>query len=234
MFLQGQIDNEGSLQARFNYRIGSTKRSTIKTQFQTSPSGSTGQDTAQVEHEYLGNDFTASIKALNPSYLDGGLTGIFIGQYLQAVTPKLSVGLEAVWQRAGLSQGPDTAVSCVARYKGSDWAAACQLQPAQGSMNTSFWKKLSEKVQAGADMSLALVPGAGGLMGGFQKEGVTTVGVKYDFRMSTLRAQLDSRGKLGCYLEKRMGAPVMVQMGLDVDHSTVRDILVIFGVFPAG
>ncbi|RAL60921.1 hypothetical protein DID88_010246 [Monilinia fructigena] len=53
-------------------------------------------------------DFTASIKSLNPSILDGGFTGIFIGQYLQSVTPNLALGLEAVWQRAAMNQGPET------------------------------------------------------------------------------------------------------------------------------
>lgn len=176
---------------------------------------------AQLEHEYTGRDFTASLKALNPSYLEGGLTGIFIGSYLQSITPKLALGLEGVWQRAGLTQGPETAVSYVARYKSDDWVATAQLQ-AQGAINTSYWRRLSEKVQAGVDMTLSLVPSAGGLMGGgIQKEGITTFGAKYDFRMSTFRAQLDSKGKLSCLLEKRVAAPVTMTFGADVDHFTV-------------
>jgi mitochondrial import receptor subunit TOM40 len=176
---------------------------------------------AQFEHEYTGADFTASIKALNPSYLEGGLTGIFIGNYLQSVTPKLALGLETVWQRAGLTQIPETAVSYVARYKSEDWIATAQLQ-AQGALNTSYWRRLSDKVQAGVDMTLSLVPTAGGLLGGgLQKEGITTLGAKYDFRMSTFRAQIDSKGKLSCLLEKRVAAPVTMTFGADVDHFTV-------------
>lgn len=175
---------------------------------------------AQFEHEYLGNDFTASLKMLNPSYLNGGLTGIFIGSYLQSVTPRLALGLETVWQRAAMSQGPDTAVSYCARYKAEDWVAAVQLQPSQGAMNTSYWRRLSDKVQAGVDMTLSLVPSAS-MMGPLQKEGITTVGAKYDFRMSTFRAQMDSRGKLSCLLEKRVAAPVMMTFAAEVDHFTV-------------
>jgi len=177
---------------------------------------------AQFEHEFTGNDFTASLKALNPSYLEGGLTGIFIGSYMQSVTPKLAVGLEGIWQRAGLTQGPDTAVSYCAKYKSADWAATAQLS-AQGAINTTFWRRLSERVQAGIDMTLSLAPSAGGLMGGgLQKEGVTTFGAKYDFRMSTFRAQLDSKGKLSCLLEKRVAAPVTMTFAADVDHATVQ------------
>ncbi|KAK1766066.1 putative mitochondrial import receptor subunit tom-40 protein [Phialemonium atrogriseum] len=217
VFLQGNVDNEGQLSTRFNYRWGPS--TVTRTQFQIAPGGS-GQDMAQIEHEYTGKDFTASLKALNPSYLEGGLTGIFIGSYLQSVTPKLALGLEGVWQRAGLTQGPETAVSYVARYKSDDWVATAQLQ-AQGALNTSYWRRLSEKVQAGVDMTLSLIPGAQGMLGGgFQKEGITTFGAKYDFRMSTFRAQIDSKGKLSCLLEKRVAAPVTLTFGADVDHFT--------------
>jgi len=174
----------------------------------------------QLEHEHTGPDFSASVKAYNPSCLEGGLTGIFIGHYLQAVTPRLSLGLEGVWQRAGLTQGPDTALSYVARYKTEDWAASVQLQ-AQGALNTSYWRRLSDKVQAGVDMTLSAQPSQS-VMGAITKEGITTFGAKYDFRMSTFRASIDSKGKLSCLLEKRIAQPVTMAFAADVDHATVR------------
>ncbi|KAK4127627.1 hypothetical protein N657DRAFT_566454 [Parathielavia appendiculata] len=215
VFAQGNIDGEGALSATFNWRWSNAF--TTKSRFQIAP-GATGQDMAQFENEYLGKDFTATLKALNPSFLEGGLTGIFIGQYLQSVTPKLALGLEAVWQRAGLTQGPDTAVSYVARYKSENFIASAQLQ-AQGALNASYWQRLSEKVQAGVDMTLSVAP-SGAMMGGLTKEGITTFGAKYDFRMSTFRAQIDSKGKLSCLLEKRVAAPVMMTFAADVDHVT--------------
>jgi mitochondrial import receptor subunit TOM40 len=176
----------------------------------------------QLEHEFTGSDFSASVKALNGSVLEGGLTGIIIGHYLQSVTPKLALGLEAVWQRQGLTQPPDSALSYVARYKSQDWVATAQLQ-AQGVINTSFWRRLSERVQAGVDMTLTAAGGAQMMMGGPpQKEGTTTFGAKYDFRMSTFRAQIDTKGKLSCLLEKRVAAPVMMTFAAEVDHATVR------------
>lgn len=178
------------------------------------------QDMAQFEHEYMGNDFSANLKMLNPSFLQGGMTGIFIGSYLQSVTPKLALGLETVWQRPSLGQGPETAVSYCARYKAADWVATAQLQAAMGTLNTSFWKKISDRVQAGVDLTLGLVPSAGMMGGGLQKEGVTALGVKYDFRMSTFRAQADSNGKLSCLLEKRVAPPVMLTFAADIDHFT--------------
>ncbi|KAJ0167543.1 Mitochondrial import receptor subunit tom40 [Colletotrichum tanaceti] len=213
VFMQGNMDNDGQLSTRFNYRW--SDKLVSRTQFQAGG----GQEMLQFENEYTGDDFTASLKMLNPSCLDGGVTGIFIGSYLQSVTPKLALGLETVWQRQAMTQGPETATSYCARYKSDDWVATAQLQ-AQGALNTSYWRRLSEKVQAGVDLSLSIAPSAASVMGGMQKEGITTIGAKYDFRMSTFRAQVDSRGKLGCLLEKRIAAPVMMTLAADVDHFT--------------
>lgn len=215
--MQGNVDNDGQLSTRFNYRWSPSL--VTKTQIQIA----TGQAMAQFDNEYTGNDFTASIKAMNPSMIDGGLTGIFIGSYLQSVTPSLALGLEAVWQRAALSSGPETAVSYCAKYKGSDWIASAQLQ-AQGTLSTSYWRRLTDKVEAGVDLNLAFagLNGNGGMMGGMRKEGITTVGAKYDFRMSTFRAQVDSTGKLSCLLEKRVAPPVQLTFAADMDHFKVR------------
>ncbi|KEZ39657.1 Mitochondrial import receptor subunit tom-40 [Scedosporium apiospermum] len=213
VFLQAQVDNEGQLSSRFNWRWHD--KFVSKTQLQLSNDGS---NMAQIENEYTGDDFTASLKMLNPSYLNGGLTGIFVGSYLQSVTSKLGLGFETVWQRGVLTQPPETAVSLCARYKSDDWVATAQLQT-QGALSATYWRRISEKVQAGVDMSLALVPSqAGPLGGGISKEGTTTVGVKYDFRMSTFRAQFDSKGKIGLLVEKRVAPPVMMTFAAEVDH----------------
>jgi hypothetical protein len=47
----------------------------------------------------------------------------------------------------------------------------------------------------------------GGLLGsGLRREGVTTLGAKYDFGASTFRAQVDSSERLSCLLEKESSA----------------------------
>ena len=221
VFLQGNVDNDGQLSARANYRWGPSF--VTKTNAQIAPGP--GQAMLQVDNEYTGKDFTAQLKSLNPSFLDGGLTGIFIASYLQSLTPSLAVGLEGIWQRAALNAGPDTAVSYCAKYKGSDWIASASLQ-AQGTMGTSYWRRLTEKVEAGVDLNIA--PGlsgrGGGLMGsGMRYEGTTTLGAKYDFRASTLRAQVDSSGKLSCLWEKRVAPMVQVTFAGEIDQFKVRN-----------
>ncbi|TLS27095.1 hypothetical protein PpBr36_05540 [Pyricularia pennisetigena] len=219
VFMQGSVDNDMQVNARFNWRWSDALVS--KTQFSL---GTGSQDMAHLESEYTGSDFTTSIKALNPSFLEGGLTGIFMGSYMQSVTKKLALGMEGVWQRAALSQPPDTVMSYVAKYKSDDWIATGQLAGA-GALSTTFWRKISEKVQAGIEMTLSLAPGdpAGGMMMGgpsIQAEGVTTAAVKYDFRMSTLRMQVDTKGKMTCLAEKRIAPAIMMTIAAEVDHPT--------------
>ena len=183
-----------------------------------------GQSMLQVDQDYTGKDFSASLKSLNPSMLDGGLTGIFIGSYLQSITPGLALGMEAMWQRAAMNTGPESVVSYVAKYKGADWIASAQLQ-AQGAVNTSYWRRLTDKVEVGADLNLQFQPGMGApgsMMGsGLRKEGTATLGAKYDFRASTFRAQADSSGRLSALFEKRVLPFVQVTFAGELDQLKV-------------
>ncbi len=220
--MQGNIDNDGQLSANANYRW--TPSFVTKTNAQIAPGP--GQALLQLDNDYTGKDFTASLKALNPSILEGGLTGIYVASYLQSITPRTAVGLEAVWQRSAMNAGPETAVSYCAKYTGADWIASAQLQ-AQGALNTTYWRRITERVEAGVDLNLTFLGAGrgrgGGLMGGrMSKEGVATVGAKYDFRQSTFRAQLDSSGRLSCLLEKRIAPTVQVTFAGDIDHFKVR------------
>ena len=160
---------------------------------------------------------------MNPSILDGSLTGIFIGSYLQSITPRISLGAEGVWQRPALNARPETALSYCGRYKGDDWIGSLQFL-AQGVLNVSYWRQLTEKVEVGVDTQLQFAPGlggGGGMMGGMSREGSTTVGAKYDFRASTFRAQVDSAGKVGCYLEKRVAPVVTMTFAGEIDQAKV-------------
>ncbi|KAI9832118.1 MAG: translocase of outer mitochondrial membrane [Phylliscum demangeonii] len=217
VLLQANVDNDGQLNARANYRWNPSLITKTNAQIASGP----GQSMLQIDHDYTGQDFTASLKALNPSVLDGGFTGILVGSYLQSVTPRLALGLEAVWQRAAINAGPETALSYCAKYTGPDWIASAQLQ-AQGAITTSYWRRLTDKVEAGVDLNLqflGLGRGRGaGVLGGMGKEGVATVGAKYDFRTSTFRAQVDSSGKLSCLLEKRVLPIVQVTFAGEIDQ----------------
>lgn len=178
----------------------------------------------QLDNEYTGKDFTASVKTITPSILNGGLTGVFIGSYLQSITPSLALGLEALWQRQAINAAPETSLSYCGRYKAENWVASAQLQ-AQGAIGVAYWRRLTERVDAGVDFKLQFAPGMSGgggpMLSQLNKEVTTTAGVKYDFRASVFRGQIDSTGKLSVLLEKRIGAPVTMTFAGEIDQIKV-------------
>ncbi|TKA29227.1 hypothetical protein B0A50_03737 [Salinomyces thailandicus] len=214
---QAQLDSDASFSARFNGRLN--PRLIFKSSVQIQPQSGMSPGGAQVslEQDYTGDDFTASLKSINPSVLEGGLTGMFIGSYLQAVTPRLSLGLEGVYQRPGGGMGPEAAVSYAGRYKGDDWIASAQLLT-QGGLQGSYWRKLTDKVETGVDVNLQFAGGANAMMGGPSREGSATLGAKYEFARSIFRAQVDSKGKIGCLLDKVIAPPVRVTFAGEMDH----------------
>ncbi|PYH98910.1 hypothetical protein BO71DRAFT_14124 [Aspergillus ellipticus CBS 707.79] len=215
VFMQGNLGSDGGLAAVSNYRWN--PKLVTKTNTQIMPGA--GQGLMQIDNDYTGDDFSASLKAFNPSFLEGGLTGIFVGSYLQSVTPSLALGFEAIWQRQSMGSRPESALSYGARYKADDWIASAQLQ-AQGVFTASYWKKLSERVEAGVDMNLQFAPNAAAaLMGGPSRDGTTAIGAKYDFRASTFRAQVDSTGKVSCLLEKRIAMPIALTFAGEIDQA---------------
>lgn len=217
VFMQGAYASDGSITAWGNLRW--SDRFVTKTQTQIDPRQD--QSVVQFDNEYTGNDFSASLKALTPSIMEGGLTGIYIGSYMQSVTPRLALGIEGVYQRASMGTKPETAASYCARYKGDDWVASGQLQAA-GQVGVAYWRRLTEKVQAGADFQLQFAPGVGGgMFGAPRKEAKTTVGVKYDFQASVYRAQVDTDGKLGVVLERRVAPPVTLTFAAEIDQLKV-------------
>lgn len=175
-----------------------------------------------LENDYTGSDFSASLKAINPSLLDGGITGMIMASYLQAVTPKLALGIDAFWNRPAMAYPPELNVSYAARYKAADWMACGQIIPDRGVLEASYWRKLSEKVETGINCNLAFAGiGPGGPMGGMQKEGNVTIGAKYDFRAASFRAQIDNQGKVACLLEKMIAPPIRVTFSGEIDHKQV-------------
>jgi mitochondrial import receptor subunit TOM40 len=172
------------------------------------------QNMIQLEQDYGGLDYSINLKALNPLPTD--LTGIYIGRYLQSVTNNLGLGFETVYQRPtpGLSE---SMTSYLLKYTGTrrDWIATAQIQPA-GIIQSTYWQKLSEKLEFAADLQVLLTPA--------RRDAVATLGAKYDLRMASFRAQLDSTGKVSALLEQRFAPAFAFQLAGEIDHLKVNDI----------
>ncbi|KAF2126926.1 hypothetical protein P153DRAFT_297070 [Dothidotthia symphoricarpi CBS 119687] len=213
IFMQGSLDNDLQFSGRFNWRWTSALVS--KTAVQLTSQG----NMVSLENDYTGADFSASLKAVNPSLLDGGITGMIMASYLQAVTPRLSLGIDAFWSRPATAYPPELNVSYAARYRAADWMACGQIIPDRGVLEASYWRRLTDKVETGINCNLAFAGiGPGGPMAGPQKEGQVTIGAKYDFRQSSFRAQIDNQGKVSCLLEKMIAPPIRVTFSGEIDH----------------
>ncbi|THH10193.1 hypothetical protein EW145_g1504 [Phellinidium pouzarii] len=205
IFMQGAVDHEGSVNGRFN--AGWSESNVTKAQLQLSQQ--LGASMIQLEHDYQGSDYSVNVKALNPSPVDA--SGIFIGSYLQSVTKNLALGSEVLVQRGGPMEIPTTP-SYIAKYTSTDkkWIATAQLQ-SMGVLSATYWQKLHEKVEAAADLQLVVAPNG-------KREGVATLGAKYDLRMATFRAQLDSTGKVSAMLEQRFAPTFAFMVAGEIDH----------------
>lgn len=195
----------------------------------------------QLEHDVQLASTSLNIKTMNPDFTSQAFQGVVIGSILQSITPRLSLGLESAWQRqplpAGLGQQgsvypSETSTSFLAKLVGvnKDWVAAATVVPANGVLNATFWRRLSEKVEAGVSLDLKAgvtqnMPQGSGLMAqpilSRVREGTATIGMKWEFRTAMLRAQIDSGGRVTAFLDRRVAPQIGVSFCGDIDHFKV-------------
>ncbi|QRV99808.1 import receptor subunit tom40 [Ceratobasidium sp. AG-Ba] len=222
-FMQGGTDHEGNVTGRINR--GWTPNNVTKAQMQIANSPN-AQSMLQLEQDYQGSDYSLNFKAINPSPIDG--TGIYVGSWLQSVTPRLALGFETVHQRLGPGMA-ESMTSYLLRWTSAPsptpvapsgvpspgvvepnkWIATAHLQ-APGILQATYWQRLSEKVDVGADLQMIIAPG--------RRDAIATVGAKWDLRMSTMRAQVDSTGKVAALLEQRFAPTFAFLVGGEIDH----------------
>ncbi|KAG6909703.1 hypothetical protein DXG01_015904 [Tephrocybe rancida] len=204
IFLQGGVDHEGNVNARLNQ--GWSEKNITKVQAQFSSQAS--QNMIQLEHDYAGQDFSINAKAINPWPSD--LTGIFVGSYLQSFTKNIALGFETLMQRPSPDMSELT-TSYLAKFTGNDknWIATAQIQP-QGGVQATYWQKLSEKVEVAAELQLVASPA--------RRDAMATLGAKYDLRLATFRAQVDSTGKVSALLEQRFTPAFAFLVSGEIDH----------------
>jgi mitochondrial import receptor subunit TOM40 len=94
-----------------------------------------------------------------------------------------------------------------------NWIATAQLQ-SPGILQATYWQKLSEKVEVAADLQVIAAP--------TRRDAIATLGAKYDLRLSTFRAQLDSTGKVSALLEQRFTPTFAFLVSGEIDHFKVK------------
>lgn len=178
----GELSTNGNFSALLMHQL--TKTWKIKLNAQTQESKWVGY---QGTLDYQGSDFTASLTLANPNILDGSVVGVV--QYLQAMTPKLSLGAELMLQRGG---GMEVAmISVGGAYRCKEWEATARL--GLHSWHLSYLHKMK-------DLDL-VAECEGNLM---QGNTVGAIGYKMELGTLTMRGRINSLGVVAATVEKRL------------------------------
>ena len=204
-FFQGGVDGSGAVTMRANRRLYPGHIAKVQAQLSAA---SEGRSFVQLEHDYQGTDHSINLKALNPNPADG--RGIYMVNFLQSLTPNVALGLETMYMSQGDVEDSNTGYMGKWSSTARDTIATLQYQPSAGATQFTYWQKLAERVEAAVDLQA--------LTAGDRRGAQATIGAKWDFRASTLRAQVDSTGKVSSLWENRLAPTFSFTVGGEIDH----------------
>lgn len=161
----------------------------------------------QAELDYQGSDYSVNYKALNPSPTE--YTGIHILSYLQAITPRLSLGVEYILQKPNAAI-EESGFTYALRYHNPvrQSVTTVQVQSPGAVIQASYWQRIDKMVDLGTE--LQLVPG--------RRESVCSVGGRWEFATSCVRAMIDTKGRVQMAMEERMNQGFAVLLTGELDH----------------
>jgi mitochondrial import receptor subunit TOM40 len=223
VFLNGSVDHAFNMTGRANY--GLTRHLTAKFQGQMAMQA-TAPGLAQFEVDYQGVDYSTNVKAINPALApaaDGSaprpVTGIFVFSHLQSLSKNVALGVEVAAQRPD-PKVFETQASVVMRVRGREWVWTTNVAQF-GVLQTSYWQKLNENVELGAELQLmANRPQQQQQQQQSARsiEGVATLGGKWDAGFVVVRCQVDTAGRVGSTMEQKLAPGISFLMSADLDH----------------
>ena len=176
-----------------------------------------------------------------PSFRPGGssATGIYVLQYLQSVSKNLSLGAEYLLQRPTPDLQEST-LSFAARHclyadnvpqpsvlpagmpspyhpvnpKDPVQVLSTTYQPSAGLFHSTFYRKINTRLDLAAELQMLLQPGRGKYQYG-RREAVASIGFKIDTVFATVRAMIDTQGKVSTVIEERLGQGLSFQVRMN-------------------
>lgn len=205
----------------------------------------------QLEHDYVGSDFSLNLKMVNPNPIDvppsfqkgkpqhglaklynSSFTGIFVASYLQSVTQNLALGGEFLLQKPTPEMEEQT-VSIVAKYSGKPPVKDVPPPPpGMPPYDPAYTLTATYQPAAGIlhasyyhrlNQRAELGSEIQALFGGGRREAVATVGFKLDTIFATIRGSVDTHGKVNAMMEERMAQGLALQ----VRHLVIGLVLLI-------
>ncbi|CAB4263639.1 unnamed protein product [Prunus armeniaca] len=202
LMLFGRIMTDGRLNARVKCDLSENLTLKANSQLTNEPHMSHGM----VNFDYKGKDYRSQFQLGN-----GALFG---ANYIQSVTPHLSLGGEVFW--AG--QHRKSGIGYAARYNTDKMVATGQVAStgmvatgqvaSTGMVALSYVQKVSEKVSLASDF-----------MYNYMSRDVTaSFGYDYILRQCRLRGKIDSNGTVAAFLEERLNMGLNFVLSAEIDH----------------
>ncbi|WOL04577.1 mitochondrial import receptor subunit TOM40-1-like [Canna indica] len=191
LMLVGRVMTDGRLNARVKCDLTDKLTMKINAQLTNEPHFSQGM----FNFDYKGTDYRTQFQIGNNAF--------YGGNYIQSVSPHLSLGTEIFW----LGHQRKSGIGFAARYNTDKMVATGQVA-STGIVALSYVQKVSEKVSLASDFMYNHMTG----------DVTSSFGYDYILRQCRLRGKLDSNGVIAAYLEERLNMGVNFILSAEVDH----------------
>ncbi|CAA6655415.1 unnamed protein product [Spirodela intermedia] len=191
LMLVGRILTDGRLNARVKCDLTDNLTMKINAQLTNEPHYSQGM----FNFDYKGKDFRSQFQIGNNAF--------YGANYIQSVTPHLSLGSEIFW----LGHQRKSGLGFAARYNTAKWVGTAQVA-STGIVALSYVQKVSEKVTLASDF----------MYNHMSRDVTATFGYDYILRQCRLRGKIDSNGCVAAFLEERLNMGVNFVLSAEIDH----------------
>ncbi|URE47115.1 ARF [Musa troglodytarum] len=195
LMLIGRILTDGRLNARVKCDLTDNLTLKINAQLTNEPHFSQGM----FNFDYKGRDFRSQFQIGNNAF--------YGANYIQSVSPHLSLGSEVFW----LGHQRKSGIGFAARYNTDKMVTTGQVA-STGIVALSYVQKVSEKVSLASEF----------MYNHMTRDVTSSFGYDYILRQCRLRGKLDSNGVVGAFLEERLNMGVNLLLSAEVrriDHS---------------
>ncbi|RCV45024.1 hypothetical protein SEVIR_9G424100v4 [Setaria viridis] len=191
LMLIGRVMTDGRLNARVKCDL--TENLTLKVNAQLTQEAHYSQ--GMFNFDYKGSDYRAQFQIGNNAF--------YGANYIQSVTPNLSMGTEMFW----LGHQRKSGIGFASRYNTDKMVGTLQVA-STGIVALSYVQKVSEKVSLASDF----------MYNHMSKDVTTSFGYDYLLRQCRLRGKIDSNGVVAAYLEERLNMGVNFLLSAEIDH----------------
>ncbi|KMZ58667.1 Mitochondrial import receptor subunit TOM40 [Zostera marina] len=191
LMLVGRLGTDGRLNGRVKCDLTENLILKINASLTNEPHYSQGM----FNFDYKGKDFRSQFQIGNNAF--------YGANYIQSVSPHLSLGTEIFW----LGHQRKSGIGFAARFNTDKWVGTAQVANT-GIVALSYVQKVSEKVSLASDFMYNHMSG----------DVTSSFGYDYILRQCRLRGKIDSNGTVAAFLEERLNMGVNFILSAEIDH----------------